>query len=151
MTTINRRKFVAAAAGTAVTAAAAGVAGEMLIGKRFRNVVPEVAAPAPAASPPAQYRPIPIAPMTPLPADETLTIPGLSPFYTPNSEFYRVDTALTVPQIAARTWQLRIHGMVDRPMTITYEQLAQMPMSEHDVTLTCVSEAVGGGDRKSVV
>ena len=143
MTTINRRKFVAAAAGTAVTAALAGVAGEVLIGKRFRNVVPEVAAP--AASPPEQYRPIPIAPMTPLPGDETLTIPGLSPFYTPDSEFYRVDTALTVPQVAARTWQLRIHGMVDRPMTITYEQLAQLPMTDHDVTLTCVSEAVGGG------
>jgi DMSO/TMAO reductase YedYZ molybdopterin-dependent catalytic subunit len=142
-TTINRRKFVAAAAGTAVTAAAAGIAGEKLIGKRFRNVVPGVAAP--AASPPAQYRPIPIAPMTPLPGDETLTIPGLSPFYTPDSEFYRVDTALTVPQVAARTWQLRIHGMVDRPTIITYEQLAQMSMTEHDVTLTCVSEAVGGG------
>jgi DMSO/TMAO reductase YedYZ molybdopterin-dependent catalytic subunit len=140
---MNRRKFAAAAAGTAVTAAVAGVGGEVLIGKRFRNVVPAVAAP--AASPPARYRPIPIAPMTPLPGDETLTIPGLSPFYTPDSEFYRVDTALTVPQVAARTWQLRIHGMVDRPMTITYEQLAQMPMTEHDVTLTCVSEAVGGG------
>jgi DMSO/TMAO reductase YedYZ molybdopterin-dependent catalytic subunit len=140
-TTMNRRKFVAAAAGTAVTAAAAGVGGEKLIGKRFRNVVPGVAAPAP----PTKYRPIPIAPMTPLPGDETLTIPGLSPFYTPDSEFYRVDTALTIPQVAARTWQLRIHGMVDRPTIITYEQLARMSMTEHDVTLTCVSEAVGGG------
>src|SRR5271163_1861525 len=118
MTVINRRKFVAAAAGTAVTAAAAGVAGEVLIGKRFRNVVPEVAAPAP--SPPAQYRPIPIAPMTPLAGDETLTIPGLSPFYTPDSEFYRVDTALVVPQVSADTWQLRIHGMVDKPVTLTF-------------------------------
>ena len=148
MTVINRRKFVVAAAGTAVTAAAAGVAGEKLIGRRFRNVVPGVAAPAAspsAASPPAPYQPIPIAPMTPLPGDETLTIPGLSPFYTPNSEFYRVDTALTIPQVAARTWQLRIHGMVDRPTIITYEQLARMSMTEHDVTLTCVSEAVGGG------
>jgi DMSO/TMAO reductase YedYZ molybdopterin-dependent catalytic subunit len=147
--TMNRRKFVAAAAGTAVTAAAAGIGGEKLLGKRFRNVVPGVSAPEPAASatsPAAMpYRPIPIDPMTPLPADETLNIPGLSPFFTPNSQFYRVDTAFTIPQIAARTWQLRIHGMVDRPMILTYEQLAQLPMSEHDVTLTCVSEAVGGG------
>jgi DMSO/TMAO reductase YedYZ molybdopterin-dependent catalytic subunit len=145
--TINRRKFVAAAAGTAATAAVAGVGGELLLKKRFpaaRSVV-TAPAPKPPASPPAQFEPIPIAPMTPLPADETLTIPGLSPFYTPDSTFYRVDTALKVPRIAARTWELRIHGMVDRPMILTYEQLAKMPMIDHDVTLTCVSEAVGGG------
>ena len=83
--------------------------------------------------------------MTPLPADETLNITGLSPFYTPNSDFYRVDTALVVPQVAADTWQLRIHGMVDKPVTLTFGDLVRRPMIEHDVTLTCVSEAVGGG------
>ena len=83
--------------------------------------------------------------MTPLPADETLNIAGLSPFYTPNSTFYRVDTALVVPQVAADTWQLRIHGMVDKPVTLTFGDLVRRPMIEHDVTLTCVSEAVGGG------
>jgi DMSO/TMAO reductase YedYZ molybdopterin-dependent catalytic subunit len=151
-TTVNRRKFVAAAAGTAVTAAVAGVGGELLLKKRFPAGTvaarpPMASAPsAPAASPTAPFKPIPIAPMTPLPADETLNnIPGLSPFYTPDSTFYRVDTALTVPQVAAKTWELRIHGMVDRPVTLTYEELAQLPMIEHDVTLTCVSEAVGGG------
>ncbi len=137
-TTMNRRKFVAAAAGTAVTAAAAGVGGELLIGKRFPAVIP----PAPVARP---VRPLKIAPMTPLPTDETLNIAGLSPFYTPDPVFYRVDTALTIPQVSAATWQLRIHGMVDNPMTITFDQLSQLPMTEHDVTLTCVSEAVGGG------
>jgi DMSO/TMAO reductase YedYZ molybdopterin-dependent catalytic subunit len=83
--------------------------------------------------------------MTPLPADETLNIAGLSPFYTPESEFYRVDTALVVPQVNASTWQLRIHGMVDKPLTLTFDDLIRRPMLEHDVTLTCVSEAVGGG------
>ena len=83
--------------------------------------------------------------MTPLPADETLNIAGLSPFYTPDADFYRVDTALVLPQVAADTWQLRIHGMVDNPVTVTFDQLIQRPMVEHDVTLTCVSEAVGGG------
>jgi DMSO/TMAO reductase YedYZ molybdopterin-dependent catalytic subunit len=137
--TMDRRKFVAAAAGTALTAAAAGVGGELLIRKRF-PVRAAVASP-----PPVKLKPLQIAPMTPLPADETLTIPGLSPFYTPDAQFYRVDTALTIPQVSAATWQLRIHGMVDHPMTITFDQLSQMPMTEHDVTLTCVSEAVGGG------
>jgi DMSO/TMAO reductase YedYZ molybdopterin-dependent catalytic subunit len=149
--TMDRRKFVAAAAGTAVTAAAAGVGGELLLKKRFPAKVPTMTAPVagPSASmpvsPPAKFEPIQIAPMQPLPADETLSIPGLSPFFTPNAQFYRVDTALTIPKVKAETWELRIHGMVDRPMVLTYEQLAQMPMTEHDVTLTCVSEAVGGG------
>jgi DMSO/TMAO reductase YedYZ molybdopterin-dependent catalytic subunit len=137
--TINRRKFAAAAAGTAVMAAAAGVGGELLIRKRFPVTAPAV------SLPPVRLKPLRIAPLTPLPADETLNIPGLSPFYTPDATFYRVDTALTIPQISAATWQLRIHGMVDNPMTITFDQLSQMPMIEHDVTLTCVSEAVGGG------
>ncbi|HUB23212.1 MAG TPA: molybdopterin-dependent oxidoreductase [Streptosporangiaceae bacterium] len=149
--TMDRRKFVAAAAGTAVTAAVAGVGGELLLKKRFPAKAPAVTAPAarppvsPPVTPPAKFEPIQIAPVQPLPADETLNIPGLSPFFTPNAQFYRVDTALTIPKVKAETWELRIHGMVDRPVVITYEQLAQMPMTEHDVTLTCVSEAVGGG------
>jgi DMSO/TMAO reductase YedYZ molybdopterin-dependent catalytic subunit len=75
---------------------------------------------------------------------EITDIPGLSPFYTPNSQFYRVDTALVVPQVSPQSWQLRIHGMVDKPMTITFDDLMRRPMIDHDVTLTCVSESVGG-------
>ena len=136
--TIDRRKFLVAGGVTAVTAAGAGVAGELLLGKRFRRN--------PQASVPAAPAPkLVIDPMPPLPADETLNIAGPSPFYTPNPTFYRVDTALVVPQVAADTWQLRIHGMVDKPVTLTFDDLIQRPMVEHDVTLTCVSEAVGGG------
>jgi DMSO/TMAO reductase YedYZ molybdopterin-dependent catalytic subunit len=135
-TTVDRRKFLAAAGATAVTAAAAGVGGELLLGKRFRRTL---AAPAPARTPTLE-----IDPMKTLPPGEELTIPGLSPFFTPNPAFYRVDTALVVPQVAAGTWQLRIHGMVDKPVTVTFGELIQRPVVEHDVTLTCVSEAVGG-------
>ena len=146
MTTFDRRKFLGAAGVTAVGAAAAGVGGELLLGKHLRQT-PTVAMPAaPAPAPRATKVPkLEIAPMTPLPADETLSIPGLSPFYTPNADFYRVDTALVVPQISAATWQLRIHGMVDKPMTLMFDDLIQLPMIEQDITLTCVSEAVGGG------
>ena len=141
--TVDRRKFLAAAGVTAVTAAAAGVGGELLLGKHFRGTpAPSLAGPAPRVS---QVPKLEIAPMTPLPADETLNITGLSPFYTPDPDFYRVDTALIVPQVAADTWELRIHGMVDKPVTLTFDELIQRPMIEHDVTLTCVSEAVGGG------
>ncbi len=138
-TTIDRRKFVAAAAGTAVTAAVAGVGGELLIRKRFRALTPVASPPVRKVTPPR------IVKQKPLPAEDSLNIPGLSPFFTPNAQFYRVDTSLTIPQVSAATWQLRIHGMVDNPMTITFDQLSQLPMTEHDVTLTCVSEAVGGG------
>jgi DMSO/TMAO reductase YedYZ molybdopterin-dependent catalytic subunit len=142
-TTIDRRKFLTAGGATAVTAAAAGVSGELLLRKRFRAGSPaaKAAAKAAAPAPPPELK---IAPMTPLPADETLNIAGLSPFYTPESEFYRVDTALVVPKVNASTWQLRIHGMVDKPVIFTFDDLIQRPMVEHDVTLTCVSESVGG-------
>jgi DMSO/TMAO reductase YedYZ molybdopterin-dependent catalytic subunit len=81
----------------------------------------------------------------PLPKGAALTLPGLSPFYTPNSTFYRVDTALVAPDVSSSAWQLRIHGMVDKPLTINFDELMQRPMIDHDVTLTCVSESVGGG------
>lgn len=63
---------------------------------------------------------------------------------TPSSDFYRIDTALSVPQLDPHAWQLRIHGMVDRPMTITYAQLLARPMIERWITLCCVSNPVGG-------
>ena len=142
-TTVDRRKFLGAAGATAVGAAAAGVGGEILLRKSLRRI-PTAAMPAAPAPGVTKVPKLEIAPMTPLPADETLNITGLSPFYTPDSTFYRVDTALVVPKIAAASWQLRIHGMVDKPMILTFDELIQQPMIEHDVTLTCVSEAVGG-------
>jgi DMSO/TMAO reductase YedYZ molybdopterin-dependent catalytic subunit len=141
--TINRRKFMTAVGGTAATAAVAGIGGELLLKKPFP--VRKPVASQPVASQPVKITPPKIAKQKPLPAEDSLNIPGLSPFYTPNDQFYRVDTSLRIPQVSAATWQLRIHGMVDNPMTITFNQLSRMPMTEHDVTLTCVSEAVGGG------
>jgi DMSO/TMAO reductase YedYZ molybdopterin-dependent catalytic subunit len=67
------------------------------------------------------------------------------PFVTPNRDFYRIDTALAVPQIDPHTWQLRIHGLVDHEITLTYDQLLARPLIERWITLTCVSNEVGGG------
>ncbi len=151
-TTINRRKFLAAGGVTAVAAAAPGVGGALLMGKRFRTrpgrrlSSPLRPSPVPVHVPGGAAAPeLKIAPMTPLPADETLNIAGLAPFYTPGSSFYRVDTSLRIPQVKAATWQLRIHGMVDKPIVLSFDDLIRRPMVEHDVTLTCVSESVGGG------
>jgi DMSO/TMAO reductase YedYZ molybdopterin-dependent catalytic subunit len=128
--TIDRRKFLAACGVTGVAAAGTGIGGEILISERFRvNTSVRLAPPAVGPTPPAGI---------------SLDIPGLSPFFTPNAQFYRVDTALVLPQLPPTAWQLRIHGMVDHPMTIAFDELMKMPMIEHDVTLTCVSEAVGG-------
>lgn len=64
--------------------------------------------------------------------------------FTPNDEFYRIDTALTVPQVPAETWQLDITGMVDRPLRLDYDDLLGRQIVERDITLTCVSNTVGG-------
>jgi DMSO/TMAO reductase YedYZ molybdopterin-dependent catalytic subunit len=130
----NRRKFLVASGAAAAIAAAAGVGGQYLQNKRFSVNTASVKLAAPARQAPKLAR-----------GAEISNIPGLSPFYTPNSQFYRVDTALVVPQVSPQTWQLRIHGMVDKPMTITFADLMKRPMIDHDVTLTCVSESVGGG------
>jgi DMSO/TMAO reductase YedYZ molybdopterin-dependent catalytic subunit len=147
--TVDRRKFLTAAGLTAVGAAAAGVGGELMFGKDFRQTTaapaPGMTAPASSAPPAAKVPELKINPMRQLPADETLdSIAGISPFFTPNAKFYRVDTSLVLPKVSSAQWQLRIHGMVDRPMTLTYDELIQKPMIDRDITLTCVSEAVGG-------
>ncbi|WP_018133934.1 molybdopterin-dependent oxidoreductase [Acaricomes phytoseiuli] len=79
-----------------------------------------------------------------LPEGTDLNIDGLSPFVTPNGDFYRIDTALTVPQIDPQQWSLRIFGMVDQEVTVSFEELLTMPVLERSVTLTCVSNEVGG-------
>ena len=129
----NRRKFLIASGAAAVGAAAAGFGGQYLQDKRFTVNTSSVKLSSPAVKAPA------------LPKGAEITdIPGLSSFYTPNSQFYRVDTALVVPQVSPQTWQLRIHGMVDKPMTISFDDLMKRPMIDHDITLMCVSESVGG-------
>ncbi len=69
----------------------------------------------------------------------------MSPFYTPNASFYRVDTALVVPQLTTANWQLRIHGMVDKAISINFDDLMKRPQIQRDITIVCVSESVGGG------
>ena len=78
------------------------------------------------------------------PAGAQLHVPGISPFTTPNGSFYRVDTALSLPQVPPETWHLRVHGMVERELDITFDQLLKRPLTEADITLACVSNQVGG-------
>jgi DMSO/TMAO reductase YedYZ molybdopterin-dependent catalytic subunit len=130
----DRRKFLVAGLSVAGVAAATGVGGQVLSNRRFNVNASRAAV---KLAPPAQK----VAPLRP---GTELSIPGLTPFYTSNSSFYRVDTALVVPQVTTQQWSLRIHGMVDKPMTISFSDLIRRPQLERDITICCVSESVGG-------
>ncbi|MEV0740418.1 molybdopterin-dependent oxidoreductase [Streptomyces sp. NPDC050549] len=132
----DRRGFVIAATAAAAASAGAGVIGRTLNGASGQNAVAsrnKVVLPRPASAAAA------------VPRGAQLRIPGISPFTTPNGDFYRVDTALVVPKVNATTWALRIHGKgVTRPVTLTFDDLLRRELIERDITLTCVSNEVGG-------
>ena len=79
-----------------------------------------------------------------VPASAELGIDGLAPVVTPNGEFYRIDTALAVPAVDPTTWSLRIHGLVENEVTLTWDELLALPLDESVTTLACVSNEVGG-------
>ncbi|WP_223624393.1 molybdopterin-dependent oxidoreductase [Microbacterium sp. EST19A] len=79
-----------------------------------------------------------------IPEGAELDIKGLSKLFTPNKDFYRVDTALTVPTIDPATWRLTIDGMVDQKVEMSFQDLLDMGLDEYSITLTCVSNEVGG-------
>ncbi|MFT3970780.1 MAG: molybdopterin-dependent oxidoreductase [Micropruina sp.] len=81
-------------------------------------------------------------PLRPLPAG--LDVPGLQPWVTPTSDFYRVDINLLVPGVDVATWRLDIDGLVDRPFSLSWDELTALPVVERDITLNCVSNDVGG-------
>jgi DMSO/TMAO reductase YedYZ molybdopterin-dependent catalytic subunit len=128
-----RRRFLISGGAAAAAAALGTAAGRNLIDED--NV---------AAARTAIRFPRPSVPAPPLPPGSNLNIPGLSSFITPDGSFYRVDTALLVPQVDPATWQLRIHGMVQREVSITFADLLNRPLIEDYITLTCVSDPVGG-------
>ncbi|WP_306370826.1 molybdopterin-dependent oxidoreductase [Nocardiopsis sp. CC223A] len=131
----DRRRFVLLA-GTAAAASAAAAAGARL-----------VPAAAPGGLTPADVTlPVPGDRAAPLPDGVDLEIDGLAPHFTPNADFYRIDTALSVPRIDATAWSLRIHGRgVRDDLVLTYEDLLAHPdLQERDITLACVSNPVGG-------
>jgi DMSO/TMAO reductase YedYZ molybdopterin-dependent catalytic subunit len=128
-----RRNFLVAA-GVSVAAAGIGYVGGRSLSERKSVSLAQSAIRFPKAT----------EPVPPLPAGVNLPVPGISPFITPNGQFYRVDTALIVPQVDPSNWTLRIHGMVAREITITFDQLLHRPLIEDYLTLCCVSNPVAG-------
>ncbi len=88
--------------------------------------------------------PQPAVAASPVPAGAELDLPGLADVVTPNAGFYRIDTALIVPEVDPADWRLRIHGMVAHEVELTWDELLALPLQESWTTLTCVSNEVGG-------
>ena len=129
----DRRRFLATAAALGAAVVASGGAARVL----SRNAQA-------AADRSALSIPLPASRAPALPAGANLDVAGISPFYTPVDSFYRVDTALLVPRIKLADWRLDIGGLVDRPLTLTFQDLIARDLIERDITLNCVSNPVGG-------
>lgn len=133
-TFLPRRTFLVLAATAAAAAAAAGTAGRYL-GQRIAGIAEDR----------ANFRlPRVLDRAKPIPEATDIGVPGATSFVTANDTFYRIDTALQVPQLTTGDWQLRIHGMVDRPITLNWDDLMGREPIERVITLTCVSNEVGG-------
>ena len=130
----SRRSFMIRAGGIGVGAIAAGLVGRGLL-ERQRSA-PVGSGP---VAPPASVTVPPLA----AEADLATTVAGLTPIVMPNDRFYRIDTALLTPIVDTADWSLRIHGLVDRETTLTWDELIGLPMFEQYVTIACVSNEVG--------
>lgn len=130
----SRRSFVIGVTAVLGVAALSAGAGRVLLERAKRAVAgrSEVVLPGPAQA------------VGPVPPAAELGVAGLSPVITPNDLFYRIDAAFSVPRVNLPEWTLTVKGLVDRPYSITYADILDMRMVERYVTLSCVSNPVGG-------
>ncbi|GAA3646446.1 molybdopterin-dependent oxidoreductase [Nocardioides ginsengisoli] len=130
--TRTRRNFLALAAVTAGIAVAGGLVGRAAGAARrkaeqSRRLLRIEGVTAPA-----------------VPKGVTVGVEGVAPWQTPSSDFYLIDTAFIKPTIAPADWELRIHGMVERELRLSYDDLVSREVTEDWITLNCVSNEVGG-------
>jgi DMSO/TMAO reductase YedYZ molybdopterin-dependent catalytic subunit len=130
----SRRRFLLSAVGVGALVLVSGGAGVLVAARRAAAATAEALGGVP----------LPLHPAPALPPGVDLGIAGVAPFTTPNADFYRVDTALDVPIVDAGSWRLRVHGMVEREIELTFAELIELPTIERDITLSCVSNVVGG-------
>jgi len=134
----DRRGFLANSGvllgATAVGAAVIGVGGRQVAKRRFSAAGSRKNVAVPTAE----------EPLAALPAGVQADVDGVAQFITPNERFYRVDTALDVPQLSTDGYTLKVKGLVDNELSISWQDLINRPMIERDITMTCVSNNVGG-------
>ena len=128
----SRRAFFGAAATLGV-----GAAGTALLARQLRGADPLATFRADTALPESTT------PVT-VPRTQPFSEPGLSPYLTPNDDFFRIDTALVTPRVDPASWRLEVSGLVDRPFSLDFDELLGLDAVEVPVTLQCVSNEVGG-------
>ena len=132
----DRRRFIATASKTALISALFGTVASKLENKKLsevrqtaQNSLPKIGAGNDSVA-------------TKIPSGTQIF--AETPFITPNRDFYRIDTALSLPRIDIKTWSLQIGGMVKTPLKLSYDDLLARPMVERTITICCVSNEVGG-------
>ena len=126
----TRRGVLLGAVGVAAVAAASGYAGRVIA--HSRQAIGNISLPGPKS------------PAKPFPRGLEHRVPGITPLRTDSAGFYRVDTRLSLPIVDADSWSLSIDGDVRRELAYSFDDLLAMPLIERDITLTCVSNDVGG-------
>ncbi|MEV6610992.1 molybdopterin-dependent oxidoreductase [Kutzneria sp. NPDC051319] len=129
----GRRAFLLGSLGTVVGIGLTGAGGRLLVGR-----VDVEGSRAKVTQMLAEHQ----QPTVPTGAD--FASDGTPTFLTPNDKFYRVDTALSVPQLRAEDWTLRVHGLVERELNLTFADIMAMNLVTRTITMTCVSNEVGG-------
>jgi DMSO/TMAO reductase YedYZ molybdopterin-dependent catalytic subunit len=146
-----RRRFLVTSAATLGGIVVAGAVGRTLVDARHPEGIVTTSKPpgVPGASGTAGSSgavtglPTPAAAVPPLMPAASLDVPGITPLVIPAADFYKIDTTLLVPQVDLASWTLKVTGMVEHPLTFTYDELLAMPLFEQYVTIACVSDRVG--------
>jgi len=130
---ISRRRVLTLGAGLVIVGAGTYLLGKNALATAFSAVSSRAKVILPRPSSPAK-----------LASDTGFAVAGLASYITPNDDFYRVDTAIVIPQVDTSHYQLKVHGMVDHAASYTFDDLLNMPLIERVITLVCVSNPVGG-------
>jgi DMSO/TMAO reductase YedYZ molybdopterin-dependent catalytic subunit len=132
-TPASRRRFLAGAGALGLAAITGALVGRFSTEGRAQQAgtaavgIPPSVDPAPTLTP-----------------DSGLELAGITPVVTPNESFYRIDTALVTPAVELATWRLRVHGLVEQEVVLTFDDLVALPLIDRYVTIACVSNEVGG-------
>ena len=141
ITTATRRGFLGYAAGMTAAAGSLAAGSRLLVDRRDDELRSLVTLPARRRSvPTGRKRPS----LTTTTEGPFRNPDGLTQWITPNDRFYRIDTALSIPRVDPKSWTLAIDGLVDRPLLFTLDDLLSMELVDAAITLSCVSNEIGG-------
>ena len=103
--------------------------------------LPTAAPSTPGASPAAASQSVEI---PPTPSGRISVPPGTRSEITSNEEFYRIDINTRPPVIDGQSWQLQVGGLFQNARNLTIDDLMAFPAVTQPITLSCISNRVGG-------